>query len=132
MQIGNFENVQKVKKHVKENGPYDNTKNGKCSQCGECCGNILPMTKKEVQDIRKYITKNNIKEYKRVVPLANPILDLTCPFLDDNKKTEKCRIYEVRPFICRHFVCNMQKDKFPKEFFENEYEAINVRETFFR
>lgn len=132
MQIGNFENVQKVKKHVKENGPYDNTKNGKCSQCGGCCGNILPMTKTEVQDIRKYITKHNIKEFKRVFPLVNPILDLTCPFLDDNKKTEKCRIYEVRPFICRHFVCNMQKDNVPKEFFENEYELINVRETFYK
>lgn len=132
MQAVNFEEAQKRRKYVRENGPYNNTKDGKCSQCGGCCGNILPMTDKEVETIRKYIARYNIKEFKRVFPFQNPSLDLTCPFLDDNKKTEKCRIYEVRPFICRHFICNMQKDKFPKEFFEEEYKGINVRETFFR
>lgn len=132
MQIGNFEDVQEVRKHVKENGPYDNTKDGKCSQCGECCSNILPMSDKEVEDIRKYITKNNIKEYKRVFPLANHVVDMTCPFLDGNKKTEKCKIYEVRPLICKAFVCNHKKGEYPEEFLTGEYDVVNLRETFYR
>ena len=132
MQAVNFEEAQKRRKYVRENGPYNNTKDGKCSQCGGCCGNILPMTDKEVETIRKYIARYNIKEFKRVFPFQNPSLDLTCPFLDDNKKTEKCRIYEVRPFICRHFICNHKELDLPKEFFEEEYKGINVRETFFR
>lgn len=132
MQAVNFEEAQKRRKYVRENGPYNNTKDGKCSQCGGCCGNILPMTDKEVETIRKYIARYNIKEFKRVFPFQNPSLDLTCPFLDDNKKTEKCRIYEVRPFICRHFICNINGLDVPKEFFEEEYKGINVRETFFR
>lgn len=132
MQAVNFEEAQKRRKYVRENGPYNNTKDGKCSQCGGCCGNILPMTDKEVETIRKYIARYNIKEFKRVFPFQNPSLDLTCPFLDDNKKTEKCRIYEVRPFICRHFICNNKEQDLPKEFFEEEYKGVNVRETFFR
>lgn len=132
MQAVNFEEAQKRRKYVRENGPYNNTKDGKCSQCGGCCGNILPMTDKEVETIRKYIARYNIKEFKRVFPFQNPSLDLTCPFLDDNKKTEKCRIYEVRPFICRHFICNHKEQDLPKEFFEEEYKGINVRDTFFR
>lgn len=132
MQIGNFEDVQEIRKNVKENGPYDNTKDGKCSQCGECCSNLLPMSKEEVETIRKYIRKNNIKEYKILFPFSDPTLDLTCPFLDRNKETEKCKIYEVRPLICKAFVCNHKKDEFPKEFLTGEYDVVNVRETFFR
>ena len=33
-------NAPEIRKQIKENGPYDKTKNGKCSQCGECCRNL--------------------------------------------------------------------------------------------
>lgn len=41
-----------------KNGKYDFTKNGECIQCGACCSNYLPMTKREVARIHKYINRN--------------------------------------------------------------------------
>lgn len=31
-------------------------------------------------------------------------VDMTCPFRDERNK--KCLIYEIRPAICRAFMCN--------------------------
>lgn len=88
------------------NGTFDNTNNGKCVQCAECCGSILPMTDKEIETIRKYIKRYNIKPQNHTTgPLAQPILDMTCPFCDAKKDKEKCTIYEVRPKVCRDFSC---------------------------
>lgn len=101
MQVGSFAEMQENFK----SGVYDLTENGKCTGCGNCCSNLLPMTDKEIEVIRKYIKKHHIKEHRHFAPLANPSLDLTCPFLNGSKKTEKCEIYEVRPHICREFIC---------------------------
>ncbi|MCD8398255.1 MAG: YkgJ family cysteine cluster protein, partial [Lachnospiraceae bacterium] len=84
----------------------DNTINGECCQCGECCGNYLPLSKKEIRAIHQYIKANDIKECNNMVPLSEVLFDLTCPFLDTRKSNEKCRIYEVRPEICKVFACN--------------------------
>lgn len=84
------------------NGTYDLTDNGKCTQCGACCSNALPMTEDEISVIRRYIKKHHIKEHKHILPLAEPTIDMTC---DDSKSCEKCTIYEVRPRICRDFIC---------------------------
>ena len=86
-------------------GTYDLTDNGKCTQCGQCCSNILPMTEDEISVIRRYIKKHHIKEHKHILPLAKQTIDMTCPFLDDSKFCEKCTIYDVRPRICRDFIC---------------------------
>lgn len=72
--------------------------NGKCSKCGDCCTNFIPITKKEVKKIKKYVEENNIKAEKRI--FENDIY-MKCPFLD--MKTKQCKIYEVRPFVCRDF-----------------------------
>ena len=64
------------------------------------------ITDEEIEVIRKYIKRFHIKEQKRNLPLAEPMLDLMCPFLDNSKKCEKCTIYEVRPHICRQFSCD--------------------------
>lgn len=40
----------------------DFTKNGECSRCGNCCGRLLPLSKKEMDAIKNYIKKHNIKE----------------------------------------------------------------------
>ena len=37
------------------NGTYDLTCNGECTQCGNCCSNILPMTEDEITTIHKCI-----------------------------------------------------------------------------
>ena len=117
-----------------EHGPYDFTVNGKCSGCGGCCSNYLPMTENEVRTIKRYVKKFNIKPQKHLgVPMANPtVIDLTCPFMDDTKRNDKCTIYEVRPAICRYFVCNDPHESLRhEEMYQEERKNINVRRTFF-
>ena len=36
-------------------GIIDLTCNGECTQCGQCCSNLLPMTDEEIATIHKYI-----------------------------------------------------------------------------
>ena len=86
----------------------DFTDNGKCSECGGCCTNYMPISPAEVLRIKKYIKRHNIKEISKInVLLAVPTIDLTCPFRDDTKKI--CVIYEVRPTVCKLFICNLSK-----------------------
>lgn len=128
MRIGTFEQAIKDMEH----GVYDMTDNGKCTGCGNCCSNILPMTDKEIEAIRKYIKKHHIKEFKHGIPLANPAFDMTCPFLNTDKKTEKCMIYEVRPAICRCFICSEPNGALKhKELYEGIRKPIDVRREFF-
>ena len=96
--------LQAVQRDMEDN-IYNFTKDGKCSGCGNCCSNLLPMSQTEVDAIRRYIKKHHINEHKHILPLAEPTIDMTCPFLDDSKSCEKCTIYEVRPRICRDFIC---------------------------
>lgn len=114
------------------NGTYDFTEKGKCTGCGACCSNLLPMTDDEILVIKKYVKSNNIKEKSHIVaPLATPIIDLTCPFLDDSKSCEKCAIYEVRPKICRDFICDpKQRPKVDLQW-GLRCKPINVRNEFF-
>ena len=79
----------------------DYTIDGKCSGCGECCSNMLPMSTDEVRQIKAYIKKHNIKEQRHNFLQG---IDMTCPFRDELNR--KCLVYEVRPAICREFVCN--------------------------
>lgn len=112
-------------------GVYDFTDDGKCTQCGACCSNYLPMTQKEIATIHRFVKKHDIKEFKHLFPVSNDTFDMTCPFMDDSKLKEKCRIYPVRPEICRQFCCKKDNPEF--RFKENpiEYSPINVRKEFF-
>lgn len=112
-----------------EHGVYDLTDNGKCTGCGQCCSNVLPMTDIEIQRISKYIKRYNIKECKHFIPSKGPVLDMSCPFLDTSKGKEKCRIYEIRPQVCRDFICNPQKREPPNP--SENIKVVFVRETFF-
>ena len=90
------------------------------------------MTDKEIEVIRRCIKKNHIKECKRGIPLANPVIDMTCPFLNTDKKTEKCTIYSVRPAICRCFICSEPNGALKnKELWSGVRKPVNVRETFY-
>ncbi len=126
--VGTFSKMQADFK----NGTYDLTDNGKCTQCGGCCSNTLPMTDEEISIIRKYIKQHHIKEHRHFLPLAEPAIDMTCPFLNDNKKTEKCDIYEVRPRICRDFICCPSGRKPLDMRYTLKANVVDVRETFFR
>ena len=108
----------------------DNTQDGICSGCGNCCANILLLSDVEIKNIKKYILKYNIKAVNR-----NTIFNCVnvCPFLS---KENTCNIYSVRPDICKKFSCNptinkdllnytnvkainMFKEFYPTEFFED-------------
>ena len=127
MKTGTFAQIQEEF----SNGTYDLTDNGKCTQCGACCSNLLPMTDSEIATIHKYIKKHNIKEHRHILPFAEPTLDLTCPFLNDSKPSEKCDIYEVRPMVCRDFICD-PKQRPPLDMkYALKCRNVFVREEFF-
>ena len=123
--------LESVKKGMDDN-IYNFTVNGKCSQCGACCSDLLPMSEKEIREIRRFIKKNGITECKHLLPTANPCMDMTCPFLDTDKKSEKCRIYPVRPAICRQFICDSEKRaKHNRELLKQTRRIVDVRREFF-
>lgn len=113
-------------------GTYDLTCNGECTQCGNCCSNILPMTKNEIDAIRRYIAKKHIKEQKHSYPFSQESIDMTCPFLDNSKPKEKCAIYAVRPRICRDFICCPSRRKPMEDLgYKLQCKIIDVRKEFF-
>lgn len=110
-------------------GVYDFTDNGKCTQCGACCSNYLPMTQKEVDVIHRFVKKHDIKEFKHLFPVSNDTFDMTCPFMDDSKQKEKCRIYSVRPEICKQFICSKEKKPFNGHW--QQYSVVDMRKEFY-
>lgn len=112
----------------------DLTVNGNCTQCGQCCSSLLPLSEDEIKRIHKYIKANSVKPCIHFLPFAvQPPIDLTCPFLDTNKKSEKCRIYEVRPNVCRAFICSRKtKDKESEEkLFSQRNYVVDMWKEFF-
>ena len=91
---------------------------GNCSRCGECCANMIPLTRKEEKIIREYIQENKIEPewFRR----GNDV-NLQCCFYD--RENRKCKIYEVRPNICRSFKCNKKESLIIKEREDNHKRA---------
>ena len=117
-----------------ESGVYDFTKDGKCSSCGACCANYLPLSSSEIKEIKRYIKKHHIREQKHtIVPTVDPVFDMTCPFLDKSREKEKCTIYSVKPKICSVFQCDQPPSKIRenKELFWRTRKPCDMRETFF-
>lgn len=113
----------------------DYTCNGDCSGCGSCCSNMLPVSKEEIDKIKKYVKTHNIKPHQIALPLSGPIVDATCPFLDNTKEKDRCKIYPVRPLVCQCFTCH-STEKTIQNAMDNNYEdkrpVINMKETFFQ
>lgn len=104
------------------------TVDGKCSNCGKCCSNMLPLSKYEIQRIKNYIKDKGIKEQRHNVVVG---VDMTCPFRDEANK--KCLIYDIRPDICRQFMCNHTQEEIERVKFnchKNNYEVF-MRNEFF-
>ena len=109
---------------------YNFTKDGKCSGCGGCCSNLLPMSQKEVDVIHRYIKKHHVKECKHLLPIANLAFYMTCPFRDNDKKI--CMIYEVRPEICNQFICDSEKRaKHNRKLLGQTRHIVDVRSEFY-
>lgn len=114
-----------------ESGVKDFTEDGKCSGCGNCCANFLPISDVEIKRIKRYVMEHGITESVCRYPLTKPLVDITCPFRDEVAK--KCKIYQVRPAICRDFVCNKSPEslKRNKELYQGKYGVADMRAVFF-
>ena len=106
----------------------DYTQDGKCSNCGQCCSNFLPMTKGEVTRIKAYIKEHGIKEQRHNALVG---FDMTCPFRDEANR--KCLIYEIRPAICKQFMCNHTEEDIKKAKFDfhTRCSVVAMRAEFF-
>lgn len=89
-----------------------NTCNGNCSRCGSCCGIGIPITRKEEKTIREYIKQNNIQKENLFNEVTNTFY-CSCCFYD--RKNKLCKIYPVRPSICKSFKCNRNPEQLEKE-----------------
>ena len=123
--------IEKMVNHNLKKKIVDYTKNGECSNCGNCCGNLLPLTNDEVNRIKKYVRKHRIKENIFRPPLVGPVINYICPFRND--KEHKCDIYDIRPQVCRGFICNIRINDTTYEDFPNpdDVEIVNMRKTFY-
>lgn len=113
---------------MKDLGITDYTCNGQCSCCGQCCGDILHLSRKEIKRIRQYVKDHKIQPTAKNIFVA---YDNTCPFRDNVNK--QCKIYEVRPDICREFICNLKKEDIynNRERNNNSRLARSMRQLFF-
>ena len=78
------------------------TINNQCSRCGQCCSPFIPFTKKELKKVKQYVKDKHIEKKERHIDENS--FDATCCFWDPQNKV--CQVYEVRPFVCRHFICS--------------------------
>lgn len=112
-----------------EHGVYNFTHDGKCSRCGNCCSNILPLSTDEIKKIARYKKKHHLKDmsYRDDIDF-----NMVCPFLD--KKNMVCTIYEIRPLICSDFICNKRQPDIDKEreYMYHTRKAVYMREEFFK
>ena len=96
-----------------------------CKRCGQCCG-VAPFTRAEYKAARRTAEKLGVSLVKQYIeetpcyiprsiynkmnqPLEQVIIslnhdELECPFLGTDKDGNcYCRIYELRPGVCRIF-----------------------------
>lgn len=116
-------NIQEIVKELvfgNANNLVDCSINGKCSKCGECCSNFLPVSQSEVNKIQKYVIENKIRPQKQMLVMRNT---LTCPYFNG----KKCLIYEVRPLICKEFYCYKKPDiELVKKFMKEEHFPVDM------
>ena len=83
----------------------------KCKKCGKCCKPVVIMSKEDIETIKKA----GHKDFLELDPIhpENGYISMKrendyCMFLD--KTTKQCKIYDVRPEICRIYPF-MEKDE---------------------
>lgn len=94
---------------VEENNITD-LNNPSCCDCNQCCDLTTIITEDEFKFYKKYfktkegkaIYKEALKSFNKTFINDNGTINLLCPFLNNKKR---CRIYKVRPTICRNFHC---------------------------
>ena len=102
---GSLEELLKNQKDRYEN----NCNDGKCSSCGECCTDLLPLNDAKIKRLKSYAERHNLKENRHNLFWDKKATDLTCPFR--NNELNICEVYPVRPVICREFICSKSLDQ---------------------
>ena len=96
-----------------------------CKRCGQCCGPIwftkaeykaawrraknlgISLVKGTIEGQRCYLPRGMARKLNRPPEELRKMIDsyeLNCPFLGKDKEGKTlCRIYDVRPEICRRF-----------------------------
>ena len=97
----------------------------KCMNCGKCCENILLVSKKEINQIKTYLKNNPINPNNPNSSLSNDLQKNVCPFRNEIDK--KCKIYDIRPSICRSYECSSMGSVMDYE----GVKPINMLHTFF-
>lgn len=87
------------------------------------------MSRSDINRIKAYVRANGVEEQRNNV--MNAKFDTTCPFRDN--KNKKCLIYDVRPQICRQFVCNHSEEDIrkAKNLAMKKLEVVDMRHTFY-
>jgi len=96
----------------------DFTKDGVCSRCTACCTDFIPLTFQEVYEIREFMKTHPVERTIRQDRATGDIV-MSCPFLNGDGD---CQIYEVRPGICRSFLCSR-----PLAELEDEKTVANIK-----
>lgn len=126
--------MEKIKKDMGKS-ITDYTENGICSRCGACCSVFLPLSEREIQDIRSYLNRNHIeKPVNHKKPEDKGILiDMLCPFLkEEADEKAACTIYENRPEICRVFRCDKTGNDMLEHMDKTQHRTVvHTGETFF-
>jgi len=81
--------------------------NNECVCCGRCCDDYLPITNEEIEVIDEYLKKNKLRAQKSKYEIhidGKLAFAPGCPFR--NNRTNKCKIYDIRPAICRKYQCD--------------------------
>jgi Fe-S-cluster containining protein len=81
------------------------SENFSCKRCGECCRElIVKLYKKEIDDIKKAGFGKDFFSYDPHI--RSHVLKKTrgkCIFLGKKEREFYCRIYEIRPRVCREY-----------------------------
>ena len=85
----------------------DLTLNGHCTNCGGCCSDYLFLDDEEIKRIDEYLKTHKVEQHH------TSCNDSVCPFRND--ETKRCDIYEVRPYICQKFKCNLAPNEAYKQ-----------------
>ena len=93
----------------------DNTCSGNCSRCGDCCGLFIPFNDEDIEVIKAYVKKHNIKPQDRLNKMTGGF-EAHCCFYD--MKNKKCTIYPVRPYVCKDFICSRKNWKQKRDEYE--------------
>ena len=102
----------------------DLTINGKCSRCGQCCSNFIPLTEEEKAHLIELCKKDDTEV--QIKTLEDGRVYMLCPFLiyHPETSTTSCSIYDERPSICRIFKCDTKQKMSAEE--SRKYTVVDL------